>query len=76
LPNEVELFTRELAEFAQYTDMYGLDKSKLYHLIGKANTIIKNGDFLKKAEEQAYQKSSIDEIAISAKSEMFVIDQD
>lgn len=76
LPNEVELFTRELAEFAQYTDMYGLDKSRLYHLIGKANTIIKNGDFLKKAEEKAYQNSSIDEIAISAKSEMFVIDQD
>jgi hypothetical protein len=54
--------------------MYGLDKSRLYHLIGKANTIIKNGDFLKKAEERAYQNSSIDEIAISAKSEMFVID--
>lgn len=76
LPNEVEAFTRKLADFAQYTDMYGLDKSRLYQLIGEANTIIKNGDFLKKAEEQAYQKSSIDEIAISAKSEMFVIDQD
>lgn len=76
LPNEVEMFTRELAEFAQYTDMYGMDKAKLYSLIGKANTIIRNGDFLKKAEENAYQESAVDEIAISPKSEMFVIDQD
>ena len=76
LPNDVEWFTQELAEFARHTDMYGLDKSRLYALIGKANTIIKNGDFLKKAEESAVNKSATDEIAISAKSEMFVIDED
>lgn len=75
LPNDVDAFMKRVASFEQM-GFSELDKNGLYQLLSLANTVIKQGDFLKTAEENAYKNNAIDEIAISPKSELFVINQD
>lgn len=75
LPNDVDAFMRAVAAY-QKKGFGSVDSQGLYALLSQANTVIKNSDFLKKAEETAIQNNSLDEIAISPKSEMFVIDKE
>lgn len=75
LPNDVDAFMKQVASFEQM-GFSELNKNGLYQLLSLANTVIRQGDFLKTAEENAYKNNAIDEIAISPKSELFVINQD
>lgn len=76
LPNDVDAFMKHVSEFEKTIDYQGVNKNALYALLSEANRVIKQGDFLKQAETSAIQNNAIDEIAISPKSELFVIDSD
>lgn len=76
LPNDVDAFMQRVAEFEKTISYQGFNKNTLYALLSEANRVIKQGDFLKQAETSAIQNNAIDEVAISPKSELFVIGSD
>lgn len=76
LPNDVDAFMQRVAEFEKTISYQGFNKNALYALLSEANRVIKQGDFLKQAETSAIQNNAIDEVAISPKSELFVIGSD
>lgn len=76
MPNDVRKFTRMLAEFEQQVDMgLPVNKRALYDLQAYANQIIKQSDYMDKAEKQAVENGAWDEVAIDNRGNIYAVDE-
>lgn len=76
IPNDVQQFQNMLAKFEQQADFgLGVDRRQLYSLRSYANQVIQQSKYLNKAEEEANKNGAWDEIAISPRGELFVLDK-
>lgn len=76
IPNDVQQFQNMLAKFEQQADFgLGVNRQQLYALRSYANQVIQQSKYLNKAEEEANKNGAWDEVAVSPRGELFVLDK-
>lgn len=76
IPNDVQQFYNMLAKFEQQADFgLGVNRQQLYALRSYANQVIQQYKYLNKAEEEANKNGAWDEVAVSPRGELFVLDK-
>lgn len=75
MPNDFRKFTSMLETFQHQVDMgLPVNKRALYDLQAYANQIIQQSDYMKKAEQQAINNGSWDEVAITNNGYIYAMD--
>lgn len=76
MPNDVRKFTAMLANFEQQVSMgLPVNKRALYDLQAYANQIIKQSEYMDKAEKQASENGAWDEVAINNRGNIYALDE-